>query len=146
MNIDRRSFMIGIAAVTAVSPAIVEAAIQPYASGGYIDGNALATLWINGERSGAALACNVFAETEGQHVIWRLDRALDFACEHNGTGVVRFTSKWDTRMWCQVPIDTPITVGCNVRVAEPPTAAELAEREKERAERDRIALFDEDVS
>lgn len=113
MHIDRRSFMIGVAAVAAVGPAIAKTAMAPAP----LEGNCLAALFINGKQSGLAIPCNVHFETIGENIMLRIDRALDFECERTGTSQVRFSNIKNPDIWAQLDVSAPITSGCTVRVA-----------------------------
>lgn len=117
MNISRRNLMIGLAAVTVAGPAIAKAAVQPYASGGYIEGDFLAALFIDGKQSGSALICNLHTTARGENIWMQLDRTLDFPCDRSGTGMIRFSNAKDPDQWCQLRVDAPISQGCNVHVA-----------------------------
>jgi hypothetical protein len=117
MNFSRRSLMIGLAAVAAVGPAITKAAVQPYASGGYIAGDVLAALFIDGVQSGPELMCNLHPIVQGENVWMQLDRALDFHCNRSGTGMIRFSNAGNPDLWVKMVVDSPIMNGCDVHVA-----------------------------
>lgn len=116
-HVDRRSFMIGVAAVAAVGPTIAKAAQAPAPMLSFNEGDCLAALFIDGKQSGAPLACNLHATARGENILMQLDRTLDFHCDHSGTGMIRFSNAKDPDLWCQMNVDAPITHGCDVRVA-----------------------------
>lgn len=115
MHIDRRNFMIGVAAVSAVGPTIAKAAVRP-TSVGYVEGDWLAALFISGKQSGPELMCNLHATARGENIWLQLDRALDFHCDRSGIGTIRFSNAKAPDLWCQMKVDAPITLGCDVRV------------------------------
>ena len=122
-NLDRRSFMLGIAAIAAVGPAIVEAVAAPVPLGTvameleeYTSANLLAAFLLDGEPDGPMQECNGHLVVTGNECNLVLDRELRLPPPdpHSGVARVRFINKIEPRIWGE--FDVNAMSGCVVNI------------------------------
>lgn len=118
---NRRNFILGVAAVAAAGPAIAQAVAAPAPLGTvaveleeYTSTNLLAAFLIDGEIDGPMQECHGHFEATGNEINLMLDRELHFPATRSGVARVRFISKYDPRMWGEMDVNA--VSGCVVNI------------------------------
>lgn len=121
MKLDRRNFILGVAAIAAAGPVIAQAVAAPAPLGTiaveleeYTSGNLLAAFLIDGAIEGPMQECNGYFAQQGHEVKFMLDRELHFPATRSGIARVRFISKSDPRMWGEMDVNA--VSGCVVNI------------------------------